>query len=80
MSGKNYLIEPPPKDNGIEPFFRVVYVIDVGASDSLKAAKLVYRIMTDPDSIPPVLEVMDCKGKVSKIDLSKKFHKERSAV
>ncbi len=71
MSGKNYQIEPPPKDNGIKPFFRVIYVIDVGASDTLEAAKLVYHIMTDPDSLLPVLDVIDHEGKVTKIDLSR---------
>jgi len=31
MSSKDYRIEPPPGDNGPEPLFRVVYVIDVNA-------------------------------------------------
>lgn len=71
MSSKNYQIEPPPNDKGSEPLFRVVYVIDVSAPNVLEAAKLTHRIMTDPDSLSPVLEVMDCKGTVVKIDLSK---------
>ena len=71
MSSKNYQIEPPPKDRGSEPLFRVVYVIDVSAPNALEAAKLIHQIMTDPDSMPPVLEVMDCKGTVVNIDLSK---------
>jgi len=71
MSVKDYQIEPPPKDRGSEPLFRVVYVIDVNAPSTLEAAKLTHQIMTDPDSMPPVLEVMDCKGTVVKIDLSK---------
>ena len=71
MSDKDYRIEPPPKDRGSEPLFRVVYVIDVNALNALEAAKLTHQIMTDPDSLSPVLEVMDCKGIVVKIDLSK---------
>ncbi len=71
MSSKVYRINPPPKDKGAEPLFRVVYVIDVNASDALEAAKLTHRIMIDPDSLPPVLEVISRKGKVTRIDLSK---------
>ena len=33
MSSKDYRIEPPPKDSGEEPLFRVVYAIDVNAPD-----------------------------------------------
>jgi hypothetical protein len=71
MSSRNYQIEPPPNDKGSEPLFRVVYVIDVSAPNALEAAKLTHQIMTDPDSLSPVLEVMNCKGTVVKIDLSK---------
>jgi len=71
MSNKNYQIEPPPKDRGSEPLFRVIYVIDVSARNTLEAAKLTHQIMTDPNSMLPVLQVMDCKGNVVTIDLSK---------
>jgi len=71
MSSRNYQIEPPPNDKGSEPLFRVVYVIDVSAPNALEAAKLTHQIMKDPDSLSTVLEVMDCKGTVVKIDLSK---------
>ena len=71
MSSKVYRINPPPEDKGAEPLFRVIYVIDVNASDALEAAKLTCQIMTDPDSLPPVLEVISRKGKVTRIDLSK---------
>lgn len=73
MSSKNYQIEPPPTGKGSEPLFRVIYVIDVNASSVLEAAKLTHQIMIDPDSMLPVLEVMNCKGKVVTIDLSKKL-------
>ena len=63
-------IGPPPEEGGDETLFRVVYVIDVGAANPLAAAEEVYRIMTDPDSLPPVLDVMDHCGKVTRIDLS----------
>lgn len=72
MSNRNYQIEPPPNDKGKEPLFRVVYVIDVNAPNALKAAKLVHEIMAAHDSMPPVLDVIDYKGNVSKIDLSTK--------
>jgi len=71
MIAKNYQIEPPPKDKGSEPLFRVVYVIDVNALNALEAAKLTHQIMADPDSLAPVLEVIDQGGKVTKIDLSR---------
>ncbi len=68
MSSKNFIIEPPPKEKDL---YRVVYVIDVNADSPLDAAKTTERIMTAPDSLAPVLEVVDQGGKVTKIDLSK---------
>ena len=67
-----YHIQPPPAEKGDEPLFRVIYVIDVNAANPLEAARLAHQIMTDPDSMSPVLEVMDHKGNVEKIDLSEK--------
>ena len=68
MSGRDYRIEHPPKEKGL---YRVVYVIDINADSSLDAAKKTYQIMTDPDSLAPVLEVIAQSGKVAKIDLGK---------
>ena len=69
MAKKKVLqIEPPPKEKDL---YRVIYVIDVGADSPLDAAQKTERIMTDPDSIAPVLEIIDQGGKVTKIDLSK---------
>ena len=68
MSGRDYRIEHPPKEKGL---YRVVYVIDIGAESPLDAAKKTHQIMTAPDSIAPVLEVIAQGGKVTKIDLSK---------
>ncbi len=69
---RTFTVRRPPAEKGDKPLFRVIYVIDVNATDALEAAKLTYQIMTDPDSLPPVLEVMDHKGNVEKIDLSEK--------
>jgi hypothetical protein len=63
-------IAPPPKEKGKYPLFRVVYVIDVNASDTGKAALAAHRIMKDPESWAPVLDVMDCQGEVTRMDLS----------
>ena len=62
------LIELPPKEKGL---YRVVYMIDIGAESPLDAAKKTHEIMTDPDSLAPVLGIVDQGGKVTKIDLSK---------
>ena len=64
-------IHPPSKENGDEPLFRVIYIIDVNASDTREAAEFTYHIITDPKSLPPILQVMDCNGTVVEIDLSK---------
>ena len=63
-------IEPPPREGGDEPLFRVVYVIDVNGADNRDAAEYTYRIMTDPESLPPVLQVLDCNGNETVLDLS----------
>ena len=67
---KGLAIEPPHKEGGNEPLFRVVYVLDVNAASPTEAAKQTHRIMSDPDSQPPVLEVIDHRGKAVSIDLS----------
>jgi hypothetical protein len=64
------VIEPPQKEAGEEPLFRVVYVIDVNAASPIDAARHAHRIMADPESQPPVLEVIDHHGKTISIDLS----------
>ena len=68
MISKIFIIEPPPKEKDL---YRVVYVIDVNADSPLDAAKMTERIMTNPDSLAPVLEVVDQGDKVTKIDLSR---------
>jgi hypothetical protein len=61
----------PPEQPCSGLAWRVVYSIDVDAPDARAAAKETHDIMTDPDSLPPVLEVMDCAGRVVSFDLSK---------
>ena len=68
MSSKHLIIEPPPKEKDL---YRAVYVIDINADSPLDAARKTETIVTDPDSLAPVLEVVDQGGKVTKIDLSK---------
>jgi len=64
------VIEPPDRESGAEPLFRVVYVIDVNAATTIEAARQVHTLMADPESQPPVLEVIDHRGKTVSIDLS----------
>ena len=63
-------IAPPHEENGEESLFRVVYVIDVNAGNTGKAALSAYQMMKDPESWAPVLDVMDSQGDVTRIDLS----------
>jgi hypothetical protein len=70
MSSKDYRIEPPPKDKGKEPLFRVVYAIDVGAADERKAAETAWQMMRAEDAFEPILVILDSQGKQTKLDLS----------
>ena len=67
---KGLTIAPPRTEIGDEKLFRVVYIIDVGAASPLDAARQAYQLMADPESQPPVLEVIDHHGGVLSIDLS----------
>ena len=70
MSSKDYRISPPANDKGNPPLFRVVYSIDVGASDPLKAAETAWSMMRAEDAIDPVLVVLDSEGGQVKFDLN----------
>ena len=70
MSSKDYRIEPPPKDSGAEPLFRVVYEIDVNAADERKAAEQAWQMMRAEDAFEPVMVILDSAGKQTKLDLS----------
>jgi hypothetical protein len=63
-------IDAPPEEGGDEPLFRVVYIIDVNAGDVREATEYAHRIMTDRDSLRPVLHVIDSKGNCTEVDLS----------
>jgi hypothetical protein len=67
---KGLMIEPPHKEGGDEPLFRVVYILDINAVNPIEAAMQIHRIMSDPESQLPVLEVIDHRGKAVSIDLS----------
>ena len=69
-SVKGLIVDPPPCEDDEEPLFRVVYMIDVNGADARDAADYTYRIMSDPDSMPPVLNILDCKGNETVVDLS----------
>jgi len=71
MKKQKFTVEPPPRERGVENLYRVVYIIDVNAADPKEAAGFTHQIMTDPDSLPPVLHVIDGNGKSIEIDLSK---------
>lgn len=70
MSQKGLPIEPPPKENGPERLYRVVYVIDVNAPNPQRAAECAHEIVKDPESMRPVLEVLDGAGRCTRVDLS----------
>jgi len=47
-----------------------VYVIDVNATDAQGAAVKVHRIMQDPDSLAPILDIIDSRGQGTRVDLA----------
>jgi hypothetical protein len=77
---RGFTIEPPPKDKGCKPLFRIVYAIDINAGNPHEAAEYGYQIMTDPESMPPVLYVIDSEGCNVRVDLSEGMngHKKES--
>ena len=69
MEKKGYHINPPPKESGTEPLFRVVYAIDVSASDAKQAAENAFQMMRAEDSFAPIFVVLDGNGNQTTIDL-----------
>ena len=69
MSKKDYRVAPPPKDSGPEPLFRIVYAIDVNASNARKAAEIARQMMRAKDALAPILVVLDSNGKPTQFDL-----------
>jgi hypothetical protein len=70
MEKKGYHINPPPKESGKKPLFRVVYTIDVSASDVKQAAENAFQMICSKDSFAPILVVLDGSGNPTTIDLS----------
>ena len=70
MSSKDYTISPPPKDEGHEPLFRVIYAIDVNATNQKKAAQTAWQMMRAEDAFGPILVIMDSEGNTVKFDLN----------
>jgi hypothetical protein len=70
LSQTSLQIDPPASETGPEPLFRVVYAIDLNAPDPKTAAQETHKIFLDPESIPPVLQVLDTQGHETTVDLS----------
>ena len=70
MPSKKLMIEPPPTEAGLEPLYRVVYMIDINAKDPRQAAERVHTLMQDTESMPPVLDVLDSHWQRTRVDLS----------
>ena len=77
---RGLVIDPAPIDKGPQPLWRAVYVIDVSAASAHTAALQVHQIMRDPASIPPVLEILDSAGKVTRFDLQSQENAEGKEV
>ena len=67
---KGLTIEPPPKESGPESLYRVIYVIDINAEHVRQAAERAHEIMQDPESMRPVLHILDTQGHAVDVDLS----------
>ena len=63
VPSKELMIEPPPTEAELEPLYRVIYMIDINANDPRQAAERVHTLMQDPESMPPVLDVLDSNGR-----------------
>lgn len=70
MRSPGLQILPPPKEEGVTPLYRVVYVIDVCGNDSHGAAREAYKMMAAPDSMRPVLHVLHHDGGDVIVDLA----------
>lgn len=69
MKKKNYIVKPPPSESGDQPLFRVVYEIDVNASDEQNAAQTAWQLMRVKNAFGPFLTVLDSQGKQTQLDL-----------
>ena len=70
-ASKGMQVDPPPsQQEGTDSLYRIVYLIDISASNPHDAAQQASRIMSDPESLPPILHVIDRLGHSSTIDLA----------
>jgi len=67
---RGLVIAPPPQEEGPELLYRAVYAIDVNAQDAHQAAERAYQIMIDPESMRPVLYLLDGEGSQTIVDLA----------
>ncbi len=80
FEGKVHVVPPPPKEDGAEELFRAVYSIDINARNTEEAAEKTWGIMRDPQSLPPVLDILNHAGNATRIDLSELSEKRMSEV
>ena len=67
MAKKRFIIHPPPQQKGL---YRVIYSIDINASNVSQAAQTAFEMMQSKTSLAPVLAVIDGKGRQTTIDLA----------
>lgn len=67
---RGLVVDPPPREEGPELLYRAVYAIDINASNAHQAAERAYQIMTDPESMRPVLYALDSEGSQTVVDLA----------
>lgn len=67
---RGLVIDPPPQEEGPELLYRAVYAIDVNAANARQAAERAYDIMIDPQSMRPVLYLLDGEGSQTIVDLA----------
>lgn len=66
MAKKRFIIHPPPQQKGL---YRVIYSIDINASNVSQAAQTAFEMMQSKTSLAPVLVVIDGKGRQTTVDL-----------
>jgi hypothetical protein len=70
QASEGLMIDSPPREEGAEGLYRVIYTIDVNARDARQAAERAYEIMTDRQSLRPVLHILDGRGPETTVDLA----------
>jgi hypothetical protein len=70
-TGDGLLIHWPPREKSKRKLYRVVYIIDINADSDKQAADQVHRIITDPDTIKPIFQVLRPDRRISTVDISR---------